>query len=218
MSYPVVLFDLDGTLTDPTEGITKSVQYALSKFGITSELDELRAFIGPPLLRSFMTSYDFDEATAWQAVESYREYFAERGIYENRIFDGVPELLLGLRGADGQLCVVTSKPAVYAEQIVGHFGLTDHFDAVIGPGMDLADADKALLVRRAIDRYPEHEPTDFVMIGDREHDIIGARTNGIDSIGVTYGAGSREELTAAAATHVVDTLDELRATLLNDGS
>ena len=214
MSYPVVFFDLDGTLTDPTEGITKSVQYALSKFGIAAELEELRSFIGPPLLRSFMSEYDLDEATAWQAVESYREYFGERGIYENRIFDGMSELLWGLRDARSLLCVVTSKPTVYAEQIVDHFGLSDHFDAVTGPGMDLADADKALLVRRAMDRYPDRAPFNFVMIGDREHDIIGATANGIDSIGVTYGAGSREELRAAAATNIVDTIDELRVLLL----
>lgn len=214
MRYPVILFDLDGTLTDPTQGITKSVQYALSKFGIAAELDQLRSFIGPPLHHSFMAEYAFDEPTARRAVESYREYFGEQGIYQNRIFEGVPELLQRLRADDCALCVVTSKPTVYSEQIVRHFGLDAFFDAVIGPGLDLANAEKAVLVRQAIGRYAQRPSSDFVMIGDREHDVIGASGNGIDSIGVTYGAGSRDELTAAGATHVADTLTELESLLL----
>jgi phosphoglycolate phosphatase len=217
MRYPVIFFDLDGTLTDPTEGITKSVQYALAKFGIAAELDQLHSFIGPPLHRSFMAEYAFDEPTARQAVEAYREYFAEQGIYQNRIFEGIPELLQGLRAAGSALCVVSSKPTVYSQQIVRHFGLDDFFDAVIGPGLDLANAEKTVLVRQAIDRYTALAADDFVMIGDREHDIIGAAANGIDSIGVTYGAGSRQELTAAAATYIADTLAELETLLQGRG-
>ncbi|HEU0074803.1 MAG TPA: HAD hydrolase-like protein [Dehalococcoidia bacterium] len=213
MRYPVIFFDLDGTLTDPTEGITKSVQYALAKFGIATDLDQLRSFIGPPLHHSFMAEYGFDEPTSRRAVEAYREYFGDRGIFQNRMFEGIPELLQGLRRAGGALCVVTSKPTVYSEQIVRHFGLDAFFDAVIGPGLDLSNAEKATLVRRAMDRYAGHAPAGFVMVGDREHDIIGACANAIDSVGVTYGAGSRQELTAASATHIVDTLADLEALL-----
>jgi phosphoglycolate phosphatase len=214
MRYPVIFFDLDGTLTDPAEGITKSVRYALAKFGIDADIDDLRGFIGPPLHHSFMNSYRFDASTARQAVEYYREYFAVTGIFENVLFQGIPELLAGLKANGGELTVVTSKPAFYAEQIVRHFELAGFFDAVVGPGLDLSQAEKALLVERAIGRYDGRRPVDFVMIGDREHDILGANANGIASIGVTYGAGSREELVAAGATHVVDTLAELETLLL----
>lgn len=214
MRYPVIFFDLDGTLTDPAEGITKSVRYALAKFGIDADIDDLRGFIGPPLHHSFMNSYRFDASTARQAVEYYREYFAVTGIFENVLFQGIPELLAGLKANGGDLTVVTSKPAFYAEQIVRHFELAGFFDAVVGPGLDLSQAEKALLVERAIGRYDGRRPVDFVMIGDREHDILGANANGIASIGVTYGAGSREELVAAGATHVVDTLAELETLLL----
>lgn len=214
MRYPVLFFDLDGTLSDPTEGITKSVQFALAKFGIEAALDELRPFIGPPLHHSFMQSYGFDLATAKQAIGYYREYFVEQGMFQNRMFAGIPELLQRLRDGDGAMCVVTSKPGVYAQQIVEHFGLDGYFDAVVGSELDLSNAEKPVLVRMAMDRYPERDTAHFVMIGDREHDIIGAGENGIASVGVTFGAGSREELTQADATHVVDTLAELASLLL----
>jgi phosphoglycolate phosphatase len=161
-----------------------------------------------------MASYDFDLPTARQAVEYYREYFGEQGIYQNRMFDGIPELLQGLRRSGCVLCVVTSKPSVYAKQIVSHFRLDSCFDAVVGSELDLSNAEKSVLVRLAMSRFEDHNPGQFVMVGDREHDVIGANTNGIASIGVTYGAGSREELTAANATHIVDTLGELEALLL----
>jgi phosphoglycolate phosphatase len=218
MRYPVVFFDLDGTLTDPTEGITKSVQYALAKFGIEAALDELRPFIGPPLHHSFMSSYGFDAPTARRAVEHYREYFGDHGIFENRMFDGIPGLLQRLRNRNAALCVVTSKPTVYAQRIVSHFGLEGFLDMVVGPGLDLSNAEKTVLVAEAMRRYDGYESQQFVMIGDREHDIIGATANGIASIGVTYGAGSRAELTAANATHVVDTLAELEAILLDEAT
>ncbi len=214
MPYSVILFDLDGTLTDPTEGITKSVQYALVKFDISAEPDELRGFIGPPLHHSLMSAYGFDEPAARRSVGFYREYFGEHGIYRNRRFEGVPALLQGLRAAGGNLCVVTSKPAVYSEKILDHFGLASFFEAVVAPGLNLADADKAVLIERARHLSAEREPAGFVMIGDCEHDILGARANGIDSFRVTYGAGSREELTTASATHVVDSVPELQALLL----
>jgi phosphoglycolate phosphatase len=214
MPYSTILFDLDGTLTDPTEGITRSVQYALAAFGIREELDSLRPFIGPPLHRSFMAHYGFDEATARRAVDSYREYFAERGMYENLLFDGIPELLRALRADGRSLCVVTSKPTFFADQIVRHFGLEPYFDHVIGSNLDLSNADKPVLVRQAIERYPERDGASFVMIGDREHDIIGGQANGIATVGVTYGAGSREEIAAARPTAIVESVEALGAYLL----
>jgi phosphoglycolate phosphatase len=214
MPYTPIFFDLDGTLTDPIEGITKSVQYALATFGIEEEAERLRPFIGPPLHRSFMTYYHFDEATARRAVEAYREYFAERGIYENVLFDGIPELLRALRADGRSLCVVTSKPTFFADQIVRHFGLDPYFDHVIGSNLDLSNADKMVLVQQAIGRYPDRDSAAFVMIGDREHDIIGGKANVIATIGVTYGAGTREEIVAARPTVIIDSVQALGAYLL----
>ncbi len=214
MRYTTILFDLDGTLTDPIEGITKSVQYAPAKFGIEEEIEHLRPFVGPPLHTSFMKYYHFDEARAREAVAGYREYFSRQGMYENLLFDGIPELLQELRDRGRALCVVTSKPVYYAEQIVAHFRLDRHFNRVVGPDLDLAGADKPTLVREAMDSYPQVDARSFVMIGDREHDIIGAQANGIDSIGVTYGAGSREEIHNAHPTHIAHSVDELGTILL----
>jgi phosphoglycolate phosphatase len=214
MRYPFIFFDLDGTLTDPTEGITKSVQYALAKFGIESETEQLRSFIGPPLHHSFMNVYGFDEPKARRAVENYREYFAVTGIFENVLFPGIPELLARLRAPVPALAVVTSKPKPYAEQILRHFELDRFFDSVVGANMEMTNSEKPGLVREAISLLAAADTKPAVMIGDRKHDIFGAIANGIDSIGVTYGAGSREELIAAGATHVVETLAELETLLL----
>ena len=214
MRYPVVFFDLDGTLTDSGEGITKSVRYALAKFGIEAELDALRTFIGPPLHHSFASQFGFDAAQARRAVTYYREYFAEQGLYENRVFDGVPELLGDLQTAGATQFVVTSKPGVYAERIVEHFDLRRHFAHVVGSELDLSNTDKPTLVRLALDRVPAGATGPVVMVGDREHDIVGARAHDLDSVGVVYGAGSREELEAAKATHVVDTVASLHRLLL----
>jgi phosphoglycolate phosphatase len=189
------------------------VQYALAKFGIEAVAEQLTHFVGPPLHRSFMTSYGFNESVARQAVEYYREYFSVTGIHENVLLPEIPSLLGALRAEGRHLSVVTSKPAFYAEQIVRHFGLDGFFEAVIGAEMDLTNTEKAVLVNLALERFGEHARTDAVMIGDREHDVIGARANGIDSIAVTYGAGSGEELTAAAPTRIVDSVGALAAAL-----
>ena len=194
-------------------GITRSVQYALAKFGIEEATENLTHFIGPPLHRSFMAGYAFDEPTARLAVQYYREYFGVTGIYENVLFPGIPELLAALRVSERQLCVVTSKPTFYAGQIIRHFGLDGYFDAVVGAEMDMSNSDKPLLVRQALERYQAHDRTQVVMIGDREHDVLGAQANSVDSIAVTYGAGSREELTAAGPTRIVETIEELAAAL-----
>lgn len=218
VGYDIILFDLDGTLTDPSEGITKSVQYALAQFGITEELANLRPFIGPPLHRQFAARYGFDEAQTWRAVEAYRDYFARQGMYENLLFDGIPELLGALRDAGKTLYVVTSKPTHFAAPIVAHFGLDGFFARVIGSNLDLSNADKATLVREALDQHPALDPGRFVMIGDREHDIIGGRANNTATIGVTYGAGSPAEIAEARPSHIASTVAELRALLLQEAA
>ncbi|HEY8598374.1 MAG TPA: HAD family hydrolase [Thermomicrobiales bacterium] len=216
MAYEIILFDLDGTLTDPTEGITKSVQHALAQFGIEEPLANLRSFIGPPLHQSFASRYGFDEAQTWRAVETYRDYFSRQGMYENLLFDGISALLGALREQGKTLYIVTSKPTHFAAPIAAHFELDGFFAGIIGANLDLTNSDKATLVRQALALHPGADPAAFVMIGDREHDIIGARANGIAAIGVTYGAGTPAELAEARASHIVNSVAELRGLLLGE--
>lgn len=213
--YQHILFDLDGTLTDPREGITRSVQFALARLGIEEpDLTALEHFIGPPLLQCFMHSYAFDQATAWQAVEHYRERFAEVGLYENRLFDGVPELLQ-LLGAQGRtLYIATSKPRVFAEQIARHFDFAQHFKLIYGSELDGTRTDKVELLAHLLEQ--ERLPREAtLMIGDRKHDLIGARRNGLDAAAVGYGFGSAEELQAEAPTYHFRSLVELHQAFLD---
>ena len=209
--YDLCLFDLDGTLTDPKLGITKSFQHALSSFGIHEELDDLTKFIGPPLRESFRDFYGFSDADIEKAVAKFREYFAETGLFENAVYPNIPETLKKLKGGGKTLAVVTSKAKAYAVQILKHFGLDVYFSFVSGDEMDgsLTKNGKRDIIRIAIDALDPERKMPVVMIGDRKHDIIGARDNGIDSIGNTWGYGSRDELETAGATWIVDAADEL---------
>ncbi|KFX70849.1 HAD family hydrolase [Pseudomonas taeanensis MS-3] len=209
MHYQNILFDLDGTLTDPREGITRSVQFALSRLGIDEpDLRALEHFIGPPLLQCFMHSYELDEATAWQAVAHYRERFAEVGLYENRVFAGVDPLLQLLQAQDRRLYIATSKPTLFAEQIARHFDFARHFEVVYGSELDGTRTDKVELIRHLLEQEGL-SAADCLMIGDRKHDLIGARRNGVDAAAVGYGFGSAEELRAEAPTYHFQTLAEL---------
>lgn len=209
LHYTNILFDLDGTLTDPREGITRSVQHALAKLGIDEpDLQALEHFIGPPLLQCFMHSYDFDEATAWQAVNHYRERFREVGLYENRLFDGVGALLQLLQSQQRTLYIATSKPTVFAEQIAKHFGFVQHFKVIYGSELDGTRTDKVELIAHLLEQ--EQLPRDgTLMIGDRKHDLIGARRNGLHAAAVGYGFGSFSELQAEAPTYHFNSLAEL---------
>ncbi|AYC30898.1 HAD family hydrolase [Pseudomonas cavernae] len=209
MHYPHILFDLDGTLTDPREGITRSVQFALAKLGIDEpDLRRLEHFIGPPLLQCFMASYGFDEARAWQAVGFYRERFSVSGLYENRVFEGVNELLELLNGQGRSLYIATSKPSLFAREIARHFGFARHFKLIYGSELDGTRTDKVELLAHLL-AEERLEPTSALMIGDRKHDLIGARRNGLDCAAVGYGFGSHAELAAEAPTYHFATLDEL---------
>ena len=209
MHYQNILFDLDGTLTDPREGITRSVQFALSRLGIDEpDLRALEHFIGPPLLQCFMHSYELDEATAWQAVAHYRERFAEVGLYENRVFAGVDPLLQLLQAQDRRLYIATSKPTLFAEQIARHFDFARHFEVVYGSELDGTRTDKVELIRHLLEQEGL-SAADCLMIGDRKHDLIGARRNGVDAAAVGYGFGSAEEWRAEAPTYHFQTLAEL---------
>ena len=209
--YTHIFFDLDGTLTDPKEGITNSVVYALASFGIQEDPDRLTPFIGPPLIDSFMKFYHFDLPTAQKAVEKYREYFSQKGIFENKVFSGTQPLLAQLKAAGKTVCLATSKPEVFARQILEHFHMDDYFDEIVGSCLDDTRTKKGEVIGEVFTRLGENCPDKAmcVMVGDRLHDIHGAQENGLDSIGVTFGYGSQEELTQAGAAHIAHSFEEL---------
>lgn len=214
-----ILFDLDGTLTDPGEGITNSVAYALKRYGITvAERSELYRFIGPPLADSFMEFYGFTEDRAVEAVEVYREYFSAKGWAENTVYEGIEPLLSDLVGAGKVLLLATSKPLVFAERILDHFGLTKYFTVVRGPALHAPRGyGKADVIREVLAAAHVTDLTTAVMVGDRHHDIDGAKAAGIVSIGVLYGYGDRAELERAGADAIVSDTEALRGILLGAG-
>ena len=194
MSYINILFDLDGTLTDPYLGITNSIKYSLGKLGITEENnDKLKLFIGPPLERSFMEYYSFDKETVKKAIGYYREYFSEKGIYENTLYDGIENILTELNNKNRKCILATSKPEIFAGRILEYFRISTYFKYIAGSDMEGAFVEKEDIIRRVIEKY-KLDKKETIMIGDRKYDIIGANRNGIDSIGVLYGYGSREEM------------------------
>lgn len=210
----VILFDLDGTLTDPMIGITKSVQYALKKFGIIEEnLWNLTKFIGPPLVDSFMRFYGFSEEEAKQAVEYYREYFSPTGIFENKVYEGMEEMLAALQNKGMILAVATSKPEEFARRILEHFHLEQYF-AYAGGALMHGRTDKAEVIEYVLGTL-DADKSKTVMVGDRKHDILGAKKNGLDCVGVLYGYGDREELEEAGADVIVENVGELKEFLLS---
>lgn len=214
--HSIILMDLDGTITDPKEGITRSVRIALRRFGIEEQDSKrLEAFIGPPLLESFQVFYGMDQEQACRALTAYREYFADRGIFENRVYDGMERMLARWTAAGFTLMVATSKPTVFARRILDHFGLARYFSFVGGSELDGARTAKGDVIRYVL----EHEgvnPAAAVMVGDRKHDILGARQAGIASVGVLYGYGSREELEQAGAGRIAATVEELSDLLMEE--
>ena len=206
-----LLFDLDGTLTDPYEGISRSVISALAAFGIPEpDRAALSAFIGPPLIDSFMEFYGFSRADAERAVKIYRAYFSDKGLFENEVYPGIPEALETLKRAGKKLYVATAKPEVFAGRILDRFGLSPFFEGLTGATLDGSRSRKDEVIRCALDAF-SLPPADSVMIGDRKHDILGAKAHGLFSVGVLYGYGSRAELEAAGA----DRLAENPADLVN---
>jgi phosphoglycolate phosphatase len=205
-----IFFDLDGTLTDPKIGITGSIQYALGRLGVpVPTQDELTWCIGPPLRASFVALLG-GEDDADRGVELYRERFGTIGLFENTLYDGIVPVLAALHGSGRQLFVATSKPHVFADRIVDHFGLRQYFTRVFGSELDGTRVDKSDLLRYALDETAT-DPARAIMIGDRKHDVIGAANNGIAAIGVIYGYGGRHELMEAGAKHLVTTPAEIPA-------
>ncbi|WP_404469502.1 HAD family hydrolase [Sutcliffiella horikoshii] len=213
--YKIILFDLDGTLSDPKEGITKSVQYALAKIGIVEpDTDRLETFIGPPLQVSFAEYYGFDEKESIRAIDFYRERFKEKGMFENVLYPNISLLLEALKESGFVLVVATSKPTVFAEEIIKYFELERYFQLIVGSNLDGTRSSKTEIIQYILDNYTDFNRRDFVMIGDRKHDIIGAKNTGIDSIGVTYGYGSQEEIRDAEPTYIISSVDDLMGLLL----
>lgn len=205
-----ILFDLDGTLTDPKEGITKSFQYALKQMGIDEpDLDSLEKVIGPPIWDNFMLFYGMDRSQADKAVQFYRERFSAVGKFENIPYPGIHALLKRLKDQGKILYVATSKPTVYAKEIVDHFGLGDFFTEVVGSELDGRRVNKKEIIQYILDKHRGEARSAFLMVGDREHDILGAKQCGIDSCGVLYGYGSFDELREQGATFIVEEVEEI---------
>lgn len=219
--FQYCLFDLDGTLTDPREGITRSVQYALHHFGIEEpDLKKLEPFIGPPLKDSFMEFYGFTEEQAEEAMKFYRERFAPIGIYENEVFEGIPEMLRHLHQNGQKLAVASSKPIGFVRQILQHFEIDGYFDVIVGSELDGTRSTKEEVVEEALSQLGilelsgEERKNNCAMVGDRKFDIQGAKAYGLTGVGVSFGFAGEGELEEAGADIIVDTVTELEKLLL----
>lgn len=218
-NYEIILFDLDGTVTEPGLGITNAVMYALDKYNIqVMDRTELYRFIGPPLRDSFRDFYGFSDEQAEEAVRFYREYYGKTGLFENEVYAGMDALLAGLKSAGFTVAMATSKPQEYSERILEHFGLSGYFDFVAGATMDGSRSKKGDVIAYALDSLKITDRARVLMVGDRRQDMIGAKENGLDALGVLYGYGDRAELTKAGADHIAETVQELTEFLLGDSS
>ncbi len=210
-SYSTILFDLDGTLSDSSQGIINSIIYALEKYDVNDyDMQLLRKFLGPPLHESFEKFMGFDKEKSLQAVKLYREYFSSKGLFENEIYGGVSDLLQNLKENGKALIVATSKPQPFTDRIMEHFNLAKYFDFIAGSNMDTTRSKKAEVIEYALSECNIKDKSKVVMIGDRAEDMIGAQTVGVDSIGVEYGYGTFDELKNAGATYIVKTVGELK--------
>ncbi len=208
--FDYYFFDLDGTLTDPGEGITNSVAYALAKFGITVEdRRQLYVFIGPPLLDAFARYYGFSEKEAETAVRYYREYYREKGLYENKLYEEIPGVLARLKARGKILALATSKPEPFARQILANFDLDRYFDFAGGATFDPSRSRKADVIRYVLDEMQITDRSQVLMVGDRSHDVLGAKENGLASMGVLYGYGNIQELKEAGADFIAGTPEEI---------
>ena len=211
--WNTILFDLDGTLTDSQEGIINAISYALDYMGVHMERGELVKFIGPPLMESLPEYCGFNLKQSEDAIERFREYYQARGWLENAPYPGVPALLRDLKAAGKELLVATSKPEAMAVQVLEHFGLAQYFERICGAPSSAPDSTrKADVGRRAL--RGAADPSRAVMVGDRRHDVAGAKENGLPCIGVLYGYGGREELEAAGAAVIAEDVGALKECLL----
>ncbi|WP_455501950.1 HAD family hydrolase [Gemmiger sp.] len=214
-NYDVILFDLDGTLTDSAPGILNSVRYACRKMGLELPAEAtLRKFLGPPLIDSFRNLMGLSDADADRAVSAFREYFPTKGIFENEVYPGIAALLADLKATGKTVIIATSKPEDFAKRIMEHFDLARYCDFICGATLDETRTDKAEVIAYALETAGITDKHGVVMVGDREHDVIGAKKNGLPCIGAVYGYGSAEELRTAGAAVLAETVADLHKILL----
>ena len=209
--YKAILFDLDGTLTRAISEFTKSVQYALEKIGKPEpDREKLRVFVGPPLLEQFMKYADLDEETARQAVTFYRERYSVTGIFENRPYEGIKELLEALENRGYILAVASSKPEYFVEKILDYFDMSRYFKVVVGSEMNGGRTKKADVIQEALKRlHMENHREQVIMVGDKEHDVFGAKQAGVSCVAVSYGYGTMDELVNAEPLQIVNSPAQL---------
>lgn len=215
-TYKHILFDLDGTLSDPKVGITQGVDYALRSFGIeTNNLDSLIKFIGPPLIDSFKMYYGFSNEKACEARDKYREYYnGMGGVYKNTLYDGIIDLLETLKCEGKKLYVATSKPTDTAKLVLNHFGIEKYFECVCGAELKEMKHEKKDIIKKILSQFNLTNINDIVMVGDRMHDLVAANACNIDSIGVLYGYGDKQEFIEYKATYIVDSVEGLKKLLI----
>ena len=205
-----LFFDLDGTLTDPSIGITNSVMYALERFGFEPpKREELYCFIGPPLVHSFKKYYNMSEEEGEKALKIYREYFSVKGLFENEVYPGIREMLENLKNKGYKLVLASSKPEIYVKQILDHFDLSRYFHFIGGSDLDETRVEKNKVIEYCLENINRPSVEKCLMIGDRMHDVEGAKAHKMDSVGVLYGFGSKSELVEAGADHLASSPDEL---------
>ncbi len=210
MSFNYIIFDLDGTLTDPSEGIINSIVYALKKMNINfKDREFLKKFIGPPLHESFMKYFNMNKEKAFLAVKYYREYFSEKGIYENKIYPGIKELLMELKNKNKFLILCTSKPTVYAEKILKYFDIYECFNFIKGSNLDGTFTLKEELLKFILEKFKDKNRKEFIFIGDHELDVKAAKKFGIKIIAVTYGFGNFEKIKELKPDFIADSALEL---------
>lgn len=216
MSYKYILLDLDGTVTDSAEGVINSVAYSLEKLGFPVEdKSTLMKFIGPPLTESFRDFYNFDESTIELGVQYYREYYTDTGIFENRLYDGIPHLLKTLKSNGKTVILATSKPEIYAKRILDRFDVSEYFDLIAGSTLDAERNTKTDVLKYALKEAGIKDLSTAVMVGDRKHDIIGAHDVGLECVTILYGYGNEEEFKEYGAEFIVGTVEDLEKFLID---
>ncbi len=210
MTKKYILFDLDGTISNSAKGVLNGVLYALEKYGINEEFENLYSFLGPPLFDEFKKRFNMSDDEANTAVKNYREYYTGTGVYENVSYDGIEEVFKKLRNNGKQLILATSKPEKYAKIIMDTYGFTKYFSFIGGASLtDKSRNHKDAVIEYCLSECKITNPDECIMIGDREHDVNGAKKYGIETIGVLYGYGTEEELRTAGAKYIAGTPDEI---------
>lgn len=219
MNADLILFDLDGTLTDPTSGLCRSYQYALGKMGVDyGSYESLKRYIGPSLVAIWKEEYGFTDDEAQRALAFFREFFEEHGWHDNRLFSGIPETLATLRAAGKRIALATSKPLVHAQKILDLFDLTKYFDFLGASDLDGSRDEKWQVIEYVLEHFPDVPRESIVIVGDRLYDCEGARRTGIRALGVLYGCGSREELEGAGFDALCERVEDITPILLGEAT